>query len=176
MGEDKGLISINNQAIIKYLLQTCKAITNEILIVSNNKQYHQFGFPVVADKIKDIGPIGGIYSGLMKSKYPYNIVLSCDVPLVSVALLQALLSMITTGKEVIISKYQGQHHPLIGLYAISIIDLIENLIEKKKYRLSNIYENNRALVVDLSHFPAKEFLNLNTEGDVRTFKDIINDN
>ena len=175
MGEDKGLITVNNQAIVQYILNTCKSISDSILIVTNNEQYQQFGYSIVKDKIKNIGPIGGLYSGLLASHHQFNLVISCDAPAVSVDLLQLLATKIANGKDVVISKYGSQHHPLIGLYSKSIIDVIQDLIEKQTYKLSKIYENDRAMVIDFSHFPAKEFLNLNTKSDLETFKKIANE-
>ena len=175
MGEDKGLMEVNQQPIIQYLLNTCESISTEIIIVTNNEDYKKFGYPIVTDRVSEIGPIGGLHAGLLASKYHYNIVLSCDVPLVSAEILSSLVAEARVGNDIVITRYMNQHHPLIGLYSKQILNLIETQIENKRYQLSQIYQSQNAKVLDLSHFPAKEFINLNTKNDIETFKKLMND-
>ena len=175
MGKDKGLLLINKQPIIQYIINSCLSISDHILIVSDNMAYGEFGYPIVKDKVKNIGPMGGLYSGLLASEKDVNLVLSCDVPLVSSQLLSELLTAKTDQNNVVVSKYQDRVHPLIGIYTKQIIRNIEFLIKRNRYKMSEIYSENDSLVLDVSHFPSKEFLNLNTVKEVEIFKQFLND-
>lgn len=176
MGTDKGLMLVNKQPVISYLLKTVQQITKNILLISDHKGYQEFGYAVVEDRIKNIGPIGGLLSGLEASNTEWNIVLSCDVPLVSEKLLKALIDLKLNGKLLAVAKHHDRTHPLIGIYSKQLLPAIQSLINQKKYRMSGLYNNKSALIVDFSHFPAKEFLNLNTPTELDTFKQILNDN
>lgn len=175
MGTDKGLIEVHHKAIVEYLLETCKLISNNIIIISNNDAYKKFGYPVYSDLKPLCGPMGGLLTGLTYSKFQQNIVVSCDVPLVSKKLLQALLAAATVSDQIIVAKHGEQHHPLIGMYDYHVINTIKKLIELKRFKMANLYELKSAKVLDVSHFPEKEFLNLNTRDDLANFKAFLND-
>ena len=61
-----------------------------------------------------------------------NIVLSCDAPLVSVDILREILKGKTKQFDIVITKYQNQHHPLIGLYS-KAVEFYNGKEDDKKY-------------------------------------------
>ena len=54
-GQDKGLIKINGQAMIQYVLDALKPQVNEILINANRNisEYEKFAYPVISDQLED---------------------------------------------------------------------------------------------------------------------------
>ena len=91
MGTDKGLLELNGKPLIQYAIDTLKSIGLEIIIISNNSDYEQFGFPVYPDIIPDKGPIGGVYTALSYSSTEKNLIVSCDTPFLSKKLLNYLI-------------------------------------------------------------------------------------
>ncbi|MFK8044480.1 MAG: molybdenum cofactor guanylyltransferase [Crocinitomicaceae bacterium] len=174
MGEDKGLIEVKGKAIIQYLIETCQIISKNMIIISNSEHYNVFGYPVYSDIIKNIGPIGGLYTGLHNSVNDWNIVLSCDVPLVSAQLLRKLAESRNEEKFAGVAAHQERIHPTIGLYHKNFIPTIKNVIKQKQYKMSNLYEHPKATIIDCNDFPAKEFLNLNTINELEFFKKHVN--
>lgn len=83
MGTDKGFLKLNDKTFIEYSLAAMKPLVSQIMIVSNNTDYDKFNLKRVEDFINDAGPLAGLYSGLKAAKTEFNLVLSCDVPLVS---------------------------------------------------------------------------------------------
>ncbi len=67
MGTEKGLVEINHKKMIEYSIDQLKKVTENIIIISNTNKYNYLKYPVYEDLIKDIGPIGGIYTGLCKN-------------------------------------------------------------------------------------------------------------
>ena len=110
MGSDKGLVLLNGKPMIQYCIDTLESLNLPIIIVSNNKEYEKFGFPVYADVIPEKGPLGGIYTGLYYSKKDKNIVISCDTPFVSPRLLRLMIDK-SSNELVTISKFDGWEHP-----------------------------------------------------------------
>ena len=78
MGSDKGLLTINGKMFIEHVVDAMKPLVDNIIIVSNNKMYDQFGYERIEDEIINSGPMAGLYSGLKHSESEYNLVLSCD--------------------------------------------------------------------------------------------------
>lgn len=132
MGTDKGLAQINGKPMISYVINSMKlAGISEIIIVANNLDYRQFGLPVYPDVIKDKGPLGGIYTGLLKSQTVKNLILSCDVPFVDEKILRFLIEN-SSDELISVVSYQDHVHHLIGMYDASLISSLgEHLLENK---------------------------------------------
>ena len=91
MGSDKGLLKIENRTFVECVIDAMKPLIDEIIIVSNNPEYDQFGYHRVEDDIKDSGPLAGLYSGLKHSNTEHNLVLSSDIPLIKAEILEKLI-------------------------------------------------------------------------------------
>ena len=70
MGQDKGLMSLDGKFMIEHVIDHIKPLCKQILISANQEEYHKFGYPVVRDEIKDIGPAGGIVSHDQRVRAP----------------------------------------------------------------------------------------------------------
>jgi molybdopterin-guanine dinucleotide biosynthesis protein A len=149
MGTDKGLVLMNEIPMIERVIKTVKkAGLSEIIIVSNNTEYKQFGFPVFPDVIPGKGPLGGIYTGLLKSSTVKNLILSCDVPFINETVLKLLIRNGLKSKVTIV-KYENRIHNLIGIYDNSLIkDLGEHLISNK-LKVGQFIEAHNPNVIDL---------------------------
>jgi molybdopterin-guanine dinucleotide biosynthesis protein A len=152
MGTDKGLVLMNEIPMIERVIKTVKkAGLSEIIIVSNNTEYKQFGLPVFPDVIPDKGPLGGIYTGLLKSSTVKNLILSCDVPFINETVLKLLIRNGLKSKVTIV-KYENRIHNLIGIYDNSLIkDLGEHLISNK-LKVGQFIEAHNPNVIDLKIF------------------------
>ena len=174
MGTDKGLITIGEKSMIEYILNELAASEiKDIIIVSNNLEYKKFGLPVYPDIIKDKGPLGGIYTGLIKSSRLRNVVLSCDIPLISSKVINHLIDN-SADFPVLVSKYEDKIHPLIGIWDASLIPSIgENLI-KDRLRLKDYLNENGAVYTDLKEcgiiLENTTLMNVNTPDELKRLK------
>lgn len=176
-GKDKGLCTLAGRQMIDYPLQALKGICSDIIISSNDSRYKDLGYKVVSDDIKNIGPIGGIYSALKESKTDDNIIVSCDMPFVSTELLKYIID--NKEKSLIASAFEGQFvEPLCSYYNKSIIPHIEELIEAKKFKLRILLEkaNYKKIIINenLSFHKDHLFLNINTQHEYNRAESIIN--
>ena len=169
MGEDKGLIDLNGIPMIGHVINTLKEITDNIMIISNNDAYKQFGYPVYSDIISNKGPIGGIYTGLIKSSSETNIVISCDSPFVTASFLNILLTK-SNGHEVTISSYNDRIHPTIGIYKPSIVSTIKQQIDSNEFKLMRIIKKVQHQIIPFSSSDKAIdpiiFSNINTKQDL----------
>ncbi len=165
MGEDKGLMKLDGKLMIQYVIDVLKQITNQIIIISNNLEYEQLGYPVFADEIKGKGPLAGIYTGLLNSKTSLNLVLSCDVPYIKTELLEFLIEK-SQGYDVTIPEKDGQTHQLIGVFDKSCEEGFKSAIDNNCLKLISAYESLNLNVVDANQFDEKLFRNINTKNDI----------
>lgn len=135
MGTDKGFLPFNGKPFMQHGIDALKPLVAEVFIVSNNKEHDIFGLKRIDDVIENAGPLAGIYSGLKQSKTDYNLVLSCDIPLINSNILQKLIDAIDDTAEIIQIESQGKTMPLIALYKKTCEPKFLRLLNKGERRL-----------------------------------------
>ncbi|MBJ6367264.1 molybdenum cofactor guanylyltransferase [Snuella sedimenti] len=116
MGTDKGLIMFKGMPFFQHIANALHPLVGEIIVISNHSAYDIFGFKRFEDLIKNAGPLAGVYTGLKHSKTEFNLVLSCDVPLINTGTLNKLIDSYDNNSEVIQIESKGKTMPLIALY------------------------------------------------------------
>ena len=139
MGQDKGLCMLGDRPMISYGLAVLKEMCAEILISANDDEYLRFGYPVVKDEIKGIGPLGGLYSSIKHAGYEDMLVLSCDMPFVNTALFEYLLRRKGDALAAI-PAFHDWIEPTCGYYHRDILPLIKQQIDKQEYSLRAMLE------------------------------------
>ncbi len=165
MGEDKGLMSFENQPMIQHIIDVVKPMVNDILIISNNEQYTQFGYPVYEDLIKEKGPLAGIYTGLSFSRSDKNVVLSCDVPFVNSTIINLLINN-CKDFDVVIPEKNKRTHQMIGIYDKSCVNSFKNQLKKDQLKLKLAVEKMNFKTVDANQIDDKIFRNINSKNDI----------
>jgi molybdopterin-guanine dinucleotide biosynthesis protein A len=169
MGKDKGFCELNKKPLIAYSIDVLSSVCSQIIIGANTNDYNYLGYPVIHDKIKDIGPIGGIYSCLKSSKTSDNIILSCDMPLIPVALIEYILSK-KADYDIVIPISNSFPEPLCAYYNKSITPNLFESISAKKYKIQDVVKGFKTnfLQIDsgLSFYHDNLFANINSQQDL----------
>jgi molybdenum cofactor guanylyltransferase len=165
MGEDKGLMSFEDKPMIQYIIDVVKPLVEGIIIIANDKQYEQFGYPVYEDIIKDKGPLAGILTGLTHSNTDKNLVLSCDVPFVNEAILKLLIEA-CEDVDVVIPEKDNRTHQLIGMYDKSCIGTFKSELEADQRKLKLAIEQLNYKTINANHIDDKTFNNINSKNDI----------
>lgn len=152
MGTDKGLVQINEIPMVERVIKAVKkaGITN-INIVSGNSEYKKFGFPVFPDLVPEKGPLGGIYTGLLKSSTAKNLILSCDIPFINDVVLKMLIRN-GMKSSITIVKHDNRIHNLIGVYDKCLVKDLEEHIFNNKLKVGQFIESHNPNVIDLKTF------------------------
>jgi molybdopterin-guanine dinucleotide biosynthesis protein A len=138
MGTDKGLLQFKNRPLIEYSLQLLKPCCNEILISTNKKKYEYLGLPLIKDELKDIGPIGGIYSCIKKINNDKALITACDIPEIMPEILQSLVELSKNADVVYLSLPSGKIQSLPLLISKKIESVIDSQIKKKEFALHKL--------------------------------------
>lgn len=170
MGKDKGRIELAGKPLVSYAIEVLKPLCDTILISSNSEDYESFGYPVQKDIISDCGPMGGIYSSLLHSSSHLNLVLSCDMPLVSSDLIKYIIDNLDDRKISIPVHGEIFLEPLCACYPFEMIPYIEKFIEEKNLKLIDLIEAapSKKIRLDsrLQFYHPDLFLNINRPGDL----------
>lgn len=169
MGTDKGLMLLDGKPLIEHIIEQLKPAVGNLVIVSNNPAYAAFGYELITDLVKDIGPAGGIYSALTHSKTDKNFILSCDMPFVTTAAIDFIIQQ-TSSAQIILPVHKGQMEPMFGLYSKSCLTQWHALIQQGFLKLQEMvcHFNLLKLDVDGNHiFADPLFININTPEDFK---------
>jgi molybdopterin-guanine dinucleotide biosynthesis protein A len=169
IGTDKAFLKLNGITFIEHITKSISPFVSDIIIVSNNTAYDKLGFKRVEDLIKDSGPLAGLYTGLHYSKTAYNLVLSCDVPLVNNRVLNTLIDGIDGTSEVIQLKSLDRTIPLIAIYKKECVTKCLELLNKGERRLRAFVNQLNTKTITLKSDLDIYVQNINT---LEQFKDI----
>ena len=170
MNTEKGLCIFKGKPMIEHIIDVLKPICSEILISANNEQYDYLGYKTIADRYSGIGPISGIYSGLEASQTDNNMILSCDMPLVSVDMIRYIYDN-RDDFDIVIPERNNYYEPLCAYYHRRILSNIEIAIQNKSYKLIKLIKslNYKPLKIDSRHsfFHPMLFENINSPNDLK---------
>lgn len=170
MGREKGSMVIGKRMMYEYPLSVLESVCDEILISSCQPLPSQHNHPTVCDKVKGIGPMGGIHTCLEHSSTDLNIVLSYDMPLVNEGLLQYLVAR-NQGWDIVVPAIRPNHlEPLCALYRKSTSNILEDLIKEKRYAVHQALSRATSLILniqeDMPFYHPDLFLNINSMEDL----------
>jgi len=170
MGEDKGIIQLDEYKMIEKIIHLIDPFCDELIISANNSNYDKFGLKVVNDKIERIGPLGGIYSCMTDEKSNYYLVMSCDTPNITDITIAKLFDNIEE-YDAVTPIINGNMEPLISLFSKKSINKIEVEIKKKNFKLQKVIKNlnYNTIEINKSEETQKEFLNINAKEDLKKY-------
>ena len=170
MGTDKGFLMFDDKPFIQHSIDALKPLVSEIIIVSDNDDYDVFGHNRVEDLIKNSGPVAGIYSGLEASKTVYNLILSCDIPLINSELLKTILKEIDEKSEIIQVESNNKTMPLIALYKTSCKTKFSKLLQQGEKRLQFAVNQCEVKTITLNKHYEISTSNVNSKEEFKRLK------
>jgi molybdopterin-guanine dinucleotide biosynthesis protein A len=171
MKEDKGLIKFNGKMLVEHVFEAVKKITGNIIVITANPGYKQFGFPCVEDAIKEKGPLGGILTGLVHSTTQKNLVLGCDLPLLSQNIFVGLMNN-CDGMDAVLAEHKGKVEPLCAIYDRSCIARLRLQLEQNQLKITTALEGLKTRVISFDGeewFTGNEFANINSIEELRKY-------
>jgi molybdopterin-guanine dinucleotide biosynthesis protein A len=140
-------------------------------VANEPARYAGHGVPIVPDAIPDAGPLGGIYTALLRTAAPYVLVVACDMPFLSLALLQHLVRR-ARGVDVALPRTENGYHPLCAVYARSVLPAIHARLDAGRLDVVGLVREVRVAEIgpeELAAFDLQRVVlsNVNTPQDLR---------
>ena len=142
MGFNKAEAEMHGESMLIRMVDKFEEITSNILVSSGIITYPNFQFPQISDEYLKCGPLGGIYSVLKVSNTSLNLVVSCDMPLVSVSLLKYIVSQSKRNNALITVPvdHEGQLQMLCAVYHIDILPVLEKQINAQAFKMKDLLD------------------------------------
>lgn len=171
MKTEKGLVSFRGKMIVEHVIEALNKITHHIIIVTANPAYKQFGFPCFEDEMQNKGPLGGIYTGLVHSTAQKNLVVGCDMPLISVNVLSDLVNN-SSDEDVLLTEHLGKAEPLCSVYDKNCIPHFKSLLEQNHLKITDALKGLTTRVTSFDKeewFKGNEFTNINSIDELKKY-------
>ena len=179
-GEDKSTAKLGNKTLLDHTVSKIENEFNEILVISNNKDFNfkNNKIHLVEDCIEgQLGPLVGILTAMKwvkKNKKNYKWIASfpCDTPFFNIKLINELKTKVKeTSKKLIFLNSNKKRHNIFGLWSLDLIEILEKDI-KNSFRKVELwadkigYEN-----ININEEKFDRFLNINTKKDLEKAKE-----
>jgi len=178
-GKNKAFLKIGSARLIDSILQEMKTIFKRVILITNEKEkYEYLEVPMVEDHVKGLGPLGGIYTGLMSIPDEAGFFVACDMPFINRQLVRYMVD-IKGNHRAVVPSVADNIEPLHAIYFRSCLKSIRHLIDSKRYQVRLFYDNIPVRYVkedEIRKFccPSKAFLNINTPDEFAKIQSLIN--
>lgn len=164
--QNKSFLKLNNETFIERILKEVKNFNQIILCTNNPATYHHLGVECVKDIYENQGPLSGVHSGLISSKFSHSIVLATDMPFLTKDLLEYLIEL-AHGNDVVVPRSGEFYQPLCAVYSKTCLPYIEANLKQNIMKITEIYKCVKVRYVEekeLRMFGSFEtiFRNINT--------------
>ena len=175
-GADKGALDIGGTTVLARQLEVLRRFTPAIFAVGRAPEGLPPGIPTVADLLPDAGALGGIYTAIVSSPCPRTLVVACDMPFLSLPLLERLAAEDADAGLVIPRTARG-YEPLCAIYANTCAEGIRERIAHGDLQASVPPRDVRVVEVGPDVLAALDpdglvFVNVNTPHDYARARDL----
>ncbi|MCG9712675.1 molybdenum cofactor guanylyltransferase [Shewanella insulae] len=164
-GNDKGLVELNDQPMIKHAIDRIKPQVKQILINANRNQdrYAEFGYPVLSDEDSGyLGPLAGMITAMGQTQADYLMVVPCDCPLLPTDLVQRMLKAIAAeDAEMAVASDGKREQPVVLLMKPELRESMKAFLDAGERKIDFWYAKHHCVVCDFSDQP-NAFVNVNT--------------
>jgi molybdopterin-guanine dinucleotide biosynthesis protein A len=171
-GADKASLAVGGTRIIDRQLAALGAVSDDVRIVAGDRDgYGSLGVRVIADAVPGAGPLGGLYAALLDAVHERVLILACDLPFVTVALLERFVAESGTGQEIdaVVPRSARGLEPLCALYMTRVAAAARARIDRGDLRVAGLLADLRTRELGpeaLAPYDAGSlFVNVNTPHD-----------
>ncbi len=167
MGFNKAEAEMHGESMLIRMIDKLKEITSTIMVSSGNVSYPNIPYPQIPDEHPQFGPLGGIYSVLKVSNTSLNLVVSCDIPLVSVFLLKYMVNSAVKNDSLITVPvdHEGQLQMMCAVYRKDILSILEQQIDAHTFKMKDLLDLVSVEYIKISRehpfFQEHAFMNVN---------------
>jgi len=181
LGSNKVTATLNSQTLLERAIANLAGYGDEILVVTaysktDDKTRQLAGIKIIQDILPDKGPLAGIYSGLMASNSPLNLVIACDMPFINRPLLEYMRAQ-AEGYEAVVPRLAQRPEPLHAIYSKSAGEKALGLINEGKFAVSDLLACLKTRYIEeaeINRFDPehRSFFNINRPEDLEKARNI----
>ena len=162
MGRNKAFLELDGRPLIVHVVERMARVCAEVLIVTADASpYADLGVPVVEDRFRGVGVLGGLHAGLEAATHDLALAVGCDMPFLNPDLLRAFagwaegfdVAVLRHGPSPPQSPPEGQGglyiEPLHAAYRRTCLPAMEAAIVARERRIISFFPQVRVRYVTL---------------------------
>jgi molybdopterin-guanine dinucleotide biosynthesis protein A len=180
MAKPKPLLELGGETMLERQLRLLRGVCRSVAVVGLPLDLPAPGVPAWADEQLGRGPLGGIYTGLRRSRTEYNLFLGCDLPFMEARFLYFLAGLAVRERaDVTVPQAgDGRLQPLVAIYRRRALGAIRARFEAGENKTSGFFHRVRCRVVPWREiaratFPPRIFVNMNTSDDYEAARHLM---
>ncbi len=181
-GQHKGNLMYGAETFMCRLIKELEKDAAQIWISYSENIHETYkNCRIVTDEYPDCGPIGGIHAGLKVCRAELLFVAACDMPFLKIEFFRYLEEKMKQEEtlkgikfDAVVPVLKERINPLAAIYRKSAINILEQQIGRKKYRIRDSLELMNVLYIDISDRKELEQMlqNINTVEEYQNLIDI----
>jgi molybdenum cofactor guanylyltransferase len=146
LGQDKALLPWHDGVLVESVARAVCSTAGSVVLIGAPDRYRHLPFLTVEDRRKGCGPLAGIETALALQIAEYNLICACDMPHLSLQMLQGLLQYAQTCKAgcTLVVDGAGRSHPLCAVYHQSCLAAVTNALNQDQLRLHDLTRGLRS--------------------------------
>lgn len=182
-GGDKGLLHLAGKPILDHVIDRIKPQVGRLVINANGPadRFAAYDVPVVADSVEGFaGPLAGVLTGLEWARdhvtnATHVVTVATDAPFLPRDLVARLERQAQKeGADLVCAASNGRHHPVIGLWPVSLADdLHQALVEEGIRKVDRWTARHKLAVVEFDASSHDPFFNVNRPEDLKEAEEIL---
>ncbi len=174
-GRNKALVDVDGMPLVSRVLRVIEPLFSSVLLITNTPEIYAFlNLPMIEDKIKGLGPLGGIFTGLEAISDNAGFFVACDMPFLNAGLIRYLTS-VRRDFDVVVPTFEGKFEALHAVYSKGCLAEIERLIHKGVYQTIQLFQSVNVRYVAENEIrifdpDLKSFSNINRPEELQKMK------
>lgn len=175
-GRNKAFLRIDNIPLIERTIDLLEMFFNEILIITDSvEKYAKYKKRciIIKDKIKEIGPLGGIYSALSGTGQKAVFFTPCDMPFLHNEVIRQEISCFNKiNCDAVVPRINRFIEPVHAIFKTELKNKLFDFIKlNKDHSIRNFLKTINIHYLDLedNRFHRKVFKNINTINDWKRY-------
>jgi len=171
-GVRKATLRVGGVPIIERQLAALRRVADPVFLVTSAEAQPEADLDVVRDQFPDRGALGGIYTAIVASPHARTLVVACDMPFLTAALLEHMAGI---DADLVIPRTERGYEPLCAIYSRACVEPIRERLARGALEASRLPQGVRVAEVGPETLAAYDpdgllFVNVNTPHDYERAK------
>lgn len=171
-GDNKCLYKIGGKTMIGMIVDSIGKLFSEIIFVGSNPQIGVGKF--LRDIHPNRGPVGGLETALINSKYESIFLIACDMPFVSSEVVKSMIE-VRDEYSILCPLVENIYQVTHAIYSKSVFPAVVKELKRERPSLTHIVLHTpKVLFLDENHFKHLEgyresFKNFNFKSEIKLY-------
>lgn len=152
LGGDKATIKLGGETLLHRAVRLASQLSNDVIVVARADQQLAVtlgvdGARILSDTEPYVGVLAGMGTGLAAARHDWCLVVACDMPFVSLEMLEHMLSL-RQGYDAVVPRLEVGLEPLLSLYHKRCLPALWRALRAGDHRVVSFFGSLRIRYVE----------------------------